>query len=175
MLMVRAERDPAALLPAIRQAISDQEPGVAFVSTQTMEDMLGRSIAEERYRAQLSGVFGGLALVLSAVGLYAVVARAVQARTRELGVRLALGATPADVSGLVLRHAIGLAGLGALVGVPVAMFASRAIAAFLYDVSPQSPLVLGAAISAVLVATLAASLWPAIRAARIDPLRALRD
>jgi len=175
-LMVRAaEGQPSRLLPELRRVLTAIEPGAAFSFLDTMETLLGRSIAEERFRAQLATGFGVLALVLAAIGLYGVVTRAVQSRTRELGVRLALGARPGAVFGLVIRHALGLGALGILVGLPAALVASNAIGAFLYGVVPWSPMVMAAATSAVLLAATAAALGPALRASRIDPLRALRD
>jgi len=137
--------------------------------------MLGRTVTEERFRAQLASTFGVIALLLATIGLYGVVTRAVQSRSREIGVRLALGARPGEVAGLVFRYALGLGGLGVLAGLPAALIASNAIGAFLYDVAPWSPLVIAAATAAVLLATVAAALGPAIRASRIDPLRALRE
>jgi putative ABC transport system permease protein len=175
-LMVRvAAGHPSRVLPDLRRVLTTIEPAAVFSFLDTMETLLSRSIAEERFRAQLAGGFGVLALMLAAIGLYGVVARAVQARTRELGVRLALGARPGAVFTLVIRHALSLGALGILVGLPAALVASRAIATFLYGVAPWSPLVITAATSAVLVAALAAALGPAFRASRIDPLRALRE
>jgi predicted permease len=174
-VMVRTQGNPSGLLPDLRRAITALEPGAAFSFLDTMETLLARSIVEERFRAQLASGFGVLALLLATIGLYGVVARAVQARTRELGVRLALGARPGAVSALVFRHALSLGALGILAGLPAALVASNAIGAFLYGVAPWSPLVITAAASAVLLATTAAALAPAIRAARIDPLRALRE
>jgi predicted permease len=174
-MMVRANGNPAQLLPQLRHAIMALEPGAAFSLLETMETLLGRSIAEERFRAQLASGFGVLALLLATIGLYGVVARAVQARTRELGVRLALGARPSAVSALVIRHALSMGGMGILAGLPAALMASNAIGAFLYGVAPWSPVVIAAAMSAILIAATAAALGPAIRASRIDPLRALRE
>ena len=174
-VLVRAQGHPSRLLPELRRAITALEPGAAFSFLDTMETLLARSIVEERFRAQLACGFGLLALLLATIGLYGVVARAVQARTRELGVRLALGARPGAISALVFRHALGLGALGILVGLPAALVASKAIGAFLYGVAPWSPLVITAAASTVLIAATAAALGPAIRASRIDPLRALRE
>lgn len=174
-VMVRASGDPAGVLPDVRRAIAALEPGAAFSYLNTMDTLLTRSIAEERFRAQLASGFGALALLLATIGLYGVVARAVQARTRELGVRLALGARPIAVSALVFRYALGLGALGILAGLPAAFVASNAIGAFLYGVAPWSPLVMMAATSAVLLGAIAAALGPAVRASRLDPLRALRE
>jgi len=174
-VMVRVTGNPARLLPELRRAITTLEPGAAFSILETMETLLGRSVAEERFRAQLASGFGGLALLLATIGLYGVVSRAVQARTREIGVRLALGAQPGSVSALVFRHALGLGALGIVVGLPAALVASTAISAFLYGVAPWSPVVIAAASGAILLAAAAAALAPAIRASRIDPLRVLRE
>ena len=167
--------NPSQLLPDLRRAITGVERGAAFSLLETMETMLGRSITEERFRAQLAGAFGVLALLLATLGLYGVVARAVQARTRELGVRLALGARPGAVSAMVFRYALGLGALGIVIGLPAALIASNAISRFLYGVVSWSPLVITAATSVVILATSAAALGPAIRASRIDPLQAMRE
>lgn len=174
-VMVRAQGAPSRLAPDLRRAITALEPGSAFSFLGTMDTLLSRSIVEERFRAQLASGFGLLALLLATIGLYGVVTRAVQSRTRELGVRLALGAQPSSVLVLVIRHALGMGGLGILVGLPAALIASNAIGAFLYGVAPWSPVVIVAATSAILLAAVAAALGPALRASRIDPLRALRE
>jgi hypothetical protein len=174
-LIVRAQGRPSLLLPELRRAIIDVERGAAFSLLETMETVVGRSITEERFRAQLAGAFSVLALLMATIGLYGVVARAVQARTRELGVRLALGAQPGAVSAMVFRYALGLGARGILIGLPAALLASNAIGAFLYGVAPWSPLVIAAATSVVALATTTAALAPAIRASRIDPLRAMRE
>jgi putative ABC transport system permease protein len=175
VLVRSAGGDPSALLPDLRRAMNAVEPGAAFSFLGTMDTLLARSVADERFRAQLASAFGVLALLLATIGLYGVVTRAVQARTRELGVRLALGARPSAVAVLVFRHALSLGALGIVAGLPAALVAARAIAAFLYGVAPWSPLVITAATAAVLLATLAAALGPAVRASRIDPLRAIRE
>jgi putative ABC transport system permease protein len=174
-IVVRAAGDPAGLLPTLRRAIAEAEPQVSFVTIETMATMTGRSIADERFRAQLAIAFGAMALLLSAIGLYGLIARSVSDRRREIGVRLALGADPGQVRGLVLRQALGLVGLGVVIGVPTALFAARGLTAFLYGVTPASPLALAIAVATIVTAAGLAALGPALRAARIDPVEALRN
>jgi Acidobacterial duplicated orphan permease len=174
-IIIRAAGDPHALLPTLRRAIAEAEPHVSFVTLETMATMTGRSIAEERFRAQLAIAFGATAVLLSAIGLYGLVARSVSDRRREIGVRLALGSDPGQVRGLVLRQALGLVGLGVVIGVPTALLAARGLATFLYGVTPASPLALAIAVATITSAAALAALGPALRAARINPIEVLRN
>lgn len=173
-IMLRTAGDPAAQLPVLRKAILEVEPQASFVTLETMAAMTRRSVAEEEYRARLSVAFGVLASVLSAIGLYGIVARSVSDRRREMGVRLALGAAPSTVRSLVFRQAFGVVGAGVLIGVPVAILAASSLQAILYDVSPSSPKVIVAAIAAIGMAAMVAALGPALRAGRVDPVKAMR-
>jgi ABC-type antimicrobial peptide transport system permease subunit len=140
-----------------------------------MDALLAASIAEERYRATLSSVFGFSALLLSAIGIYGIVARSVTDRLREFSVRSALGATPRNIQILVLGQSARLVGVGLLFGIPTALGASRTIQTMLYGVSPTSPHTF-VVVTAVLAAAAAVGTFaPMHRAGRIDPAVALRQ
>jgi putative ABC transport system permease protein len=173
-IIIRAAGGPDGLLPTLRRAIAEAEPQVSFVTLETMATMTSRSIAEERFRAQLAIAFAATAVLLSAIGLYGLIARSVSDRRREIGVRLAVGADPGQVRRLVLRQALGLVGLGVVIGVPTALLAARGLATFLYGVTPASPLALAIAVATITSAAGLAALGPALSAARIDPIEALR-
>lgn len=174
-LLVRTSGDAAAILPAVRQTIRDYDPNMVVTSTTTMEELVGETIAHERFRARLSAAFGGAALLLAAVGIYSLAARRVAERRREIGVRVALGARPAHVRKLVLRETLLAIVVGLALGLPAALAASQLTSALLFEVSPTSPRVFAAAAAVLAVAALAASVLPAARASRIDPMLVLRE
>ena len=173
--LLRTTGDADAILPAARAAIAAAVPQMIVTSTTTMEAALAKSIAEERFRAMLSACFGGAALVLAAVGLYGLATRRAADRRREFGVRVALGAAPANVRALVLRDAMIIVGLGLAVGLPVAYAVSQITGTMLFGVTPTSPhIFLGASAMLAAAATLA-SFGPARRASRLDPIVVLRE
>lgn len=161
-------------MPAARSVIRELDPALAITNVERMEDVVRREGAETRFYLTVLTLFSGLALVLAAVGLYGVVAYAVSRRTREIGIRLALGAGEADVVGLVVRQGIGPAVAGVLVGLAGSWFGARALRAVLYGVEPQDPLTLAGVTVLLLLVVAAASLLPARRATRIPPASALR-
>lgn len=172
--MIRTAVTPESLMPAVREAIVSQDPGAVVSRLTTMNALLAGSIAEERYRALLSSVFGASALLLSAIGLYGIVARSVTDRLREFGVRSALGAAPRDIRKLVLGQIARLVGVGLLLGIPAALGASRVIGAMLYGVAPTAPHTY-VLVTAVLVAAAGVGAFaPVHRAGRVDPAVALR-
>jgi len=162
------------LAPAIRMLVSDLDRSQSVYDVTTLEQLLADSIRPRRFNTLLLGVLGGTALVLALVGIYAVVALGVAGRVREIGVRVAIGASHADVVRLILRQgAIATAG-GTTVGLATAAVLTRWMEALLYEVSPLDPQVLLAA-GVLLVGTALAASWiPARAAARIDPIDALR-
>jgi ABC-type antimicrobial peptide transport system permease subunit len=172
--VVRTSGDPSAVLPLMRQVIRDVDPQIVVTRTHALASLAAEVVAEERFRAMLSIAYGGAALLLAAVGLYGLASRRAAERTREFGVRVALGARPADVRRLVLRDALIIVALGLAAGLPAAYGASQVTRSFLFGVSPTAPhiFVLGAAVLAA--ATLVATWLPARRASRIDPMLALR-
>ncbi len=175
VVVVRSATDPDALLPAIRREIAALDPSLALANVASMQRLVDDALAGPRLLATLVGVFGMVALALAAVGVYGVIAYAVGQRTREFGVRMALGAVGGDLLRLVLRNGVRLALAGMVLGIGLALVVGRLIGGLLYEVSPADPAAFAAvAIVLTLVAVLA-TLAPAWRAARVQPLSALRD
>ena len=174
-LLVRTASDPLRLLAAVRREVGTVAPSWMIERPRTLDEHIGASLLPQRIAAGILGAFGVVALLLAAVGLYGVVAFAVAQRTREIGIRVALGAQSGEVLGLMLRQGMILAGIGLLVGLPVSFIVGKLISGFLLGAGAADPLVfVGAAASLVLV-TLVASYVPARRASRVDPMVALRS
>jgi predicted permease len=171
---VRTALSEAALVPAIRQAVARVDPLIPVYDLATMEQQIGESLFAERMVAVLSAAFGLLATLLAAVGLYGVMSYSVSRRTREIGIRLALGAPRERVLGMVLREVGTLGAWGLGLGLPVALGLSRLVAAQLFGLPPHDPLTLGSATLLLAGVTLLAGLVPARRAMRVDPMLALR-
>jgi putative ABC transport system permease protein len=172
-LFVHTTGDPLAALPAIRSTIRQVEPETLFARVRTLSDIAAASAAVSRLAMRLLSGFAAIALVLAAVGIYGVMSYSVRRRTRELGTRLALGASRRDIVGLVMRQAAAIAGVGLAVGLGLGLLAARSLSAMLYDIPPWDPVALAAA-GVVLAATaLGASYLPARRAARVDPATTL--
>jgi predicted permease len=173
--LIRTAVPPESLMPAVRGAIVSQDRGAVVSRLTTMSALLATTVVEQRNRALLSSLFGFSALLLSAIGLYGIVARSVSDRMREFGVRSALGATPRDIRKLVLGESARLVGLGLLMGIPAAWAVSRAIGAMLYGVSPTAPHIFVMAIAVLAASAAAGTLSPVHRAGRVDPAVALRQ
>jgi ABC-type antimicrobial peptide transport system permease subunit len=150
------------------------DAGFPVFDIKTMADRVEDSLAGERMVANLSGAFGIVALMLAAVGLYGILAYSVSRRTREIGVRMALGARPGSVLWIVAREAFTLVGFGSALGLLIAVAGFRAISHYLEAIAPVQPVVAAACVLGMLLTALCALAVPAIRACRIDPLRALR-
>ncbi len=165
---------PALLTKPLAAALTGVNRYIA-ITFRPLEDQVNAALTQERIVAMLSGFFGGLALLLAALGLYGVTSYAVSRRRTEIGIRMALGAAPGGVVRLVLRRVAILVGLGVVVGCAVSLWASRFVATLLYGLEPRDPLTVVAA-AAVLGTIGALAGWlPARRASRIDPARVLRD
>jgi predicted permease len=176
MILVRTARNPRTLLPAIRKAIWSVNNDVPIIGDQAAaEDRLDRLLAQRRFSMALLVLFGVLGLAISAVGIYGVLAYLVAQRTSEIGVRMALGATPGGVVAMVLRRAGALIGVGLALGAGVAWYFSAVAKSFLFQIEPTDPRVFAAALAVLAVAGLAASVVPARRAASVDPIVALRQ
>lgn len=173
-LVVRTDGEAASLAPAIRNAIWAVDNNQPVMGVATMDDLLAASAAERRFALGLFGAFALVALTLAAVGIYGVLSGSVAERTRELGVRSAMGATHGDLLALVLRQGLTLTMVGVTVGLVGAAAASRALRTLLFSVSPLDPVTYMGVI-ALLGAVSAGACWfPAWRAARVDPCITLR-
>jgi ABC-type antimicrobial peptide transport system permease subunit len=173
-IMLVTSASPGALEPLITKTLSDVDPNLTITSVRTMQQQVDLSFNQERALASLAGLFGIVALLLAAIGLYGVTAYTVAQRTNELGIRMALGADRASVITLVLRGAFTRVAIGLILGLPLAIGAGRLISAQLYGVSFWDPLALAAAAGSLATCAFVAALVPAGRAASISPMRALR-
>jgi putative ABC transport system permease protein len=174
VFVVRTNGDPASLAPPIRTAIWSVDAEVPVFDIRRMSDIVSRSLGTRRFTLTMLSSFAALALVLAALGLYGVLSYAVAQRTSELGVRLALGATPRRVLGLVLGDGLRLTITGVVLGLLLGVATSRAMSDLLFGVGAFDPASFALAIVVLLIVALAASLIPARRAARVDPIVALR-
>jgi putative ABC transport system permease protein len=174
VLVVRSMSEPAALVEPIRRAVRAIDPEQLFSRVHTMDRVLADSVAPRWFNALLLGLFAGVALLLAAVGLYGVMAHLVTQRTHEIGVRIALGARHSDVMRLVVRQAMGLIGIGTVLGLGLSLGLTRVVRTLLYQVSPTDPLTF-ASVPVLLAAVAGLACWlPARRATRVDPMVALR-
>jgi predicted permease len=173
--VVRGSIDPQSLTTLARQVARQLDPGLAIYDVRTMEQWLDRSLGMRRAYTWLFGVFAAVALLLALAGIYGVVSYTVTQRTREIGIRVALGARPRQVVAEVVRGTMALAGIGIAVGLCGAWFATRTMTKVLAEVNAHDPWALGVVVLALGMAVLAATLWPAVRAASVDPVRALRE
>jgi predicted permease len=173
-LAVRTRGEPAAVVPSVRRATQETDPDVVVTRAETMERIVAGQLAQPRLIAALLGVFSAGALVLAAVGVYAVLAYLVRRRTRELAIRHALGASPSRLRSLVLRQALVIAGVGAGLGLAGALAGGRLIRSLLFGVTPDDPPTLAGVAVVLLVVALGAAYVPARRASRADPAAVLR-
>jgi putative ABC transport system permease protein len=173
-LLVRPTSDPASVIATIRGAVRQLDPTLALQQVRLLSDWFGDSVAPTRLTTALANAFATIALLLTSVGIYGVLAYTVASRTKEIGVRMAMGATRRRVIGLIVREGMTWAGSGILVGLIGAFAAARFIAALLFEVPARDPVTFATVGGAVAVVALAACLVPAARAARIDPTMAIR-
>ena len=172
--VVRTAGDPASSIPAIQSVVWDAAPHLTFYTVATVEQLLSDTLAARRFTTLLLALFATAALALAGLGIYGVIAVATAQRTREIGLRIAMGAEPRDVLWLVVRAALGLAGAGVTVGLLVSLLFSQTLASLLFEVTPFDAATL-AAVALLLLAVAATAAWsPARRASRVDPLVALR-
>lgn len=173
-LAIRTAGAPAEMVPAIRRAIGSIDPGVGLASAAPFEAYLDRPLAQPRLNALLLAVFAVAAMTLAAIGLFGVMATMVGQRTREFGVRMALGATGEELRGMVLRRGLALATAGTVTGLLGALLANRLLTALLYRVSPTDPLTFAVVAVLLLIVAVLASFLPARSSTRIDPMQSLR-
>ncbi|HEX3877173.1 MAG TPA: FtsX-like permease family protein, partial [Bryobacteraceae bacterium] len=172
--VVRTAGDAAALAPEIEKAVWSVDPDVPIAAVQTMDDVVGRAVWRPRFSASLLAGFAGLALALAAIGIYGVISYGVSLQAREIGIRMALGATSAAVLLRVLREGARLSALGSLIGIAGALLLTRYLESELYQVKAGDPAVIAASVAILGVIALVASWLPARRATRVDPAIALR-
>jgi predicted permease len=173
-LHVRSAADPKALTAAVRREVQGLDGNLPVYNVRTLEDQRAGSLYVARFAATLSGFFGGLALLLASVGIYGVMAYSVSRRTREIGIRMALGAGRGDVLRLVLGEGLLLIGVGLIVGLLATLAITRLMAGLLYGISPTDPITLAAIPIIMAGVALVACFIPAHRATRVDPMVALR-
>ncbi len=173
-VLVRSQLPSAGTITAMRSLVSQMDPQQPIGRTYVMEDVVSLSLAPRRFNTWLLAAFGCGALLLAAIGVYGVISYSVAQQTRELGVRIALGAQPRDVMQLVLRRGFALAAVGLVIGIAASLAATRLMASLLYNVSATDPVTF-ASVGALLIAVALAACWiPARRAMRVDPMVALR-
>ena len=171
---IRTLTTPEAIVPALRRVVHAADPALPLVNVRTQQDQIDSDLADERLLVSLTSTFGGLALVLASVGIYGLMAYSVAQRTREIGIRMALGALPRQILAMVLREASALSGLAIALGVAASLAATPFVKSMLFGIAPSDPAtVWGAAVLLMIVAT-GASWIPARRAARVQPMEALR-
>jgi predicted permease len=174
VLVVRTRGDPAAMASTIREAVRSVDPLQPIYWVVTMDDMIRRSTAQRRLGLLLFTLFGAVALLLASAGIYGVLAGSVAERTREFGLRTALGATPRSIVAIVLQQGARLAVVGLLIGAVGAFALSRYLRSLLFGVQATDPVSVGLAVATILAVSVLACLVPAMRAVRLDPMTALR-
>lgn len=174
-LIIHTRGDAASLIPQLRSAVAAADPAIPMFGVTTMDDAVSNGFSTGRTAASIAGFFGVLALLISSVGLYAVVANGVSERTREIGVRVALGSTPGEVMRFVMRGGARLGLIGLVIGLGGAAVVARLMSALLYGLSPADPITFALVPVALGVIVFVATFIPALRAVRLDPVAALRS
>jgi putative ABC transport system permease protein len=174
-VLFRTESDPLTLLPTVRQAVQTLNADLPVFDARTMDNQLATKLATQRLSAILVSLFSVLALILAAVGLYGVLAYSIAQRTREIGIRIALGAESQSILGSVIRRGFTIVGVRLAIGIAGATCSTRLIQSMLYGVSESDPVTMLTAIGILSLAALLACLLPALRATRINPMTALRE
>ena len=173
-IIMRSETPPTALVPSIRQELAALDRGVALFNVRSLRDVVSDSVARQRFTTWIVGVFALLALTIAAVGVYGVISYSVSGRTREIGVRMALGASAMSVTALVMREAAALLAAGVGAGLVLCLLVSGGVKALLFETTPTDPVTYGGVIAVLGIVGLAASYVPLRRALRVDPNVALR-
>jgi ABC-type antimicrobial peptide transport system permease subunit len=172
--VIRTSSAPASLAPALRTAVDRVNASVPLTTVQTMTEIVAASVVQATFTLTLLAIAAAIALALGVVGLYGAISYIVSDRTAEIGIRVALGASPAAVQAMVLRQGLGVALAGVAVGLWVASLATRLMGSLLFEISPRDPVTFGTVACVLIAVSALATLLPARRAAAIDPLNALR-
>jgi predicted permease len=171
---IRTARPPTALAGSMREILHEIDPNLPMYAVSTQDAQIALSLRQERLFAGLAAMLGAIAIVLSTIGLYGLLAYGVAQRTPEIGLRMALGAPRLRVQWMILRESLVLASIGLLLGIPAALAGTRVLQSMLFGLAPRDPATLAAAAGSLLLLAIAAGYVPARRAARVDPLAALR-
>jgi predicted permease len=174
-LLVRTTRDPLAIAPQVRRTLRELDPEIPLFGVEPLERTVAATIAPQRFTTTLLSVFSAVTVLLALIGVHGLLAYTVTQRTRELGIRMALGATQRDIRLIVLRQGMGLAVIGVVIGLVAALLGTRLVATMLFDVTPTDPATFALVTIAVLVTAAGAAWLPARRATTVDPVEALRD
>ena len=174
-LVIRTDADPAAMLQMLHEKMKQLDPSLPLTETQTLDELIARAVSPQRFNTWLLSTFAISALLLAALGLYGLLASIVAARTREIGVRVALGAQRNDVVRLIASQGIRLIAAGLALGLIAAMLVTRFLQSLLFGVRPLDPLTFASVSAVLLIVGLLATVVPAWRATTIDPVRALRS
>ena len=173
--VVKTSGDPYLLAGPIRQAVQSLDRDLPISKQRSLADLQRDSIARQRFNLVLTALFAIAALVLASIGLYGVMSYLVAQRTREIGIRVALGGRPSDVRGMIMKESLTIAGVGLVVGLVSSLALSRALTSFLFEIKATDPVTYGSIAALLLVVASLAAFGPARRATRVDPLVALRD
>ena len=173
-LLLRTTSDPIGYVSSVRDVVRRLDPGVALTGTNTLENEVAESIAIVRIMGIMMGVFGLVALALSSIGVYGVLAESVAQRKHEIGIHLALGANPRDLMKLILGQALKLTGIGLAIALPVSLMMSRAMASLIFGIVRMDFAILTGFAVLLVVVALVAGYLPARRAMRVDPMVSLR-
>ena len=174
-ILVRTQGDARAVFPEVHEIVGQMDSEIPLFDVRTMEDYIALSVGREKFQTVLLGLFAGIALLLTAIGLYGVIAYTVVQRTQEIGIRMALGATPGSVLAMLMRFAVVLAGAGIAIGVAGSLLLTRFMSSMLFGVNARDPLTLFAVCAGLTLVALIASYIPAQRATKVDPMVALRN
>src|SRR5678815_374219 len=173
-VVLRTDSDPATAISGLRNELATLDRNLPLADVSTMRERMGQSVGQQRFRTLLLGSFAGFALVLACIGLYAVMSYSVSQRTREIGIRIALGGRPREILILVIRQALVLSCIGMVVGLIAAIALTRAMRALLFEVTPLDPISFAISLGLLAGVAVLASYIPARRATKIDPVAALR-
>ncbi len=174
VFLLRTSPEAAGIGDAVRHAVGEIDRSIPILSIRTVNEQIDRRLIIPRLIAELSTFFGGLALLLAAIGLYGVMSYAMSRRTSEIGLRVALGASHGAVVWMVLRELLWLVGIGVAIGLPCSYALGRLVSSSLFGITPADPVSISIAVTVIVAVTLVAGFLPARRASRIDPMRALR-